>query len=211
MSEIEIDTGIVLYTRTSNRDKTWAARITKLPGSDISNLREWLQLQSLGKLVVRMSEVLFHYMLPFSAVDHFMVISSKDITNDSIEIEDIGVHWIIYPVMKENAIVEEPRHDVVTNPSHYTEGRKYQPKDVIRDWGLNFNLGNVVKYVSRAGRKTDTLEDLKKARQYLDFEIEAMEEENKIERKMDDLEKNIQYLESKFKATEAEIRAKNIR
>lgn len=42
---------------------------------------------------------------------------------------------------------------------------------------MNFNLGNVVKYVSRAGRKGDALEDLRKARQYLDFEIEAMEKE----------------------------------
>lgn len=65
--------------------------------------------------------------------------------------------------------------DNVSHPSHYTEGRKYEPKDVIRDWGLNFNLGNAVKYVARAGRKDDILQDLKKARQYLDFEIEYLE------------------------------------
>ncbi len=49
---------------------------------------------------------------------------------------------------------------------------------MIRDWGLNFNLGNTVKYVARAGRKDDILQDLKKARQYLDFEIEYLEAEN---------------------------------
>ena len=43
--------------------------------------------------------------------------------------------------------------DPVKKPSHYTAGRKYEPKDVIRDWDLNFNLGNAVKYISRAGRK----------------------------------------------------------
>ena len=70
--------------------------------------------------------------------------------------------------------------DKVAHPSHYVEGRKYEPKDVIRDWGLNYNLGCVVKYVSRAGRKDDILQDLQKARQYLTFEIEALEEENNV-------------------------------
>ena len=77
------------------------------------------------------------------------------------------------PVAKEMA----SNFDVIHKPSHYTEGRKYEPKDVIRDWGLNFNLGNTVKYVARAGRKDDILQDLKKARQYLDFEIEYIEKE----------------------------------
>ena len=71
--------------------------------------------------------------------------------------------------------VRSVQFDAVSKPSHYTEGRKYEPKDVIRDWDLNFNLGNTVKYVARAGRKDDILQDLKKARQYLDFEIEYLE------------------------------------
>ena len=65
--------------------------------------------------------------------------------------------------------------DVVNNPSHYCEGRKYEPIKVIKDWNLNFNLGNTVKYISRAGRKIDALEDLKKARFYLDWEIKYLE------------------------------------
>ena len=73
----------------------------------------------------------------------------------------------------------ETTFDAVSHPSHYTEGRQYEPRKVIHDWGLNFNLGNAVKYISRAGRKGDALEDLKKARQYLDFEIEEMEKEDK--------------------------------
>ena len=67
--------------------------------------------------------------------------------------------------------------DNITKPDHYCDGRKYEPKDVIRDWGLNFNLGSAVKYISRAGRKGDKLEDLRKARQFLEFEIEAEEKE----------------------------------
>jgi len=65
--------------------------------------------------------------------------------------------------------------DNIKKPDHYCDGRKYEPKDVIRDWGLNFNLGSCVKYISRAGRKGDKLEDLRKAKQFLEFEIEALE------------------------------------
>lgn len=64
--------------------------------------------------------------------------------------------------------------DNIKHPAHYAYS-KYEPVKVIRSWELNFNLGNVVKYVARAGRKGDKLEDLKKARQYLDFEIEELE------------------------------------
>lgn len=65
--------------------------------------------------------------------------------------------------------------ETVKHPSHYSEGRKYEPVEVIRDWGLNFNLGNAVKYISRVGRKDNSIEDLKKAQQYLQFEIDALE------------------------------------
>lgn len=57
--------------------------------------------------------------------------------------------------------------DNVNHPSHYAEGRKYEPIKVINDWDLDFNLGNTVKYISRAGRKGDKLEDLEKALFYL--------------------------------------------
>ena len=76
----------------------------------------------------------------------------------------------------ESSSKEETSFDEVSHPSHYTEGRKYEPRKVIADWGLNFNLGNAVKYVSRAGRKGDKIEDLRKAIQYIEFEIEELEE-----------------------------------
>ena len=55
-------------------------------------------------------------------------------------------------------------------PDHYTHG-KIQPLEVIEDWGLGFHLGNVLKYIGRAGHKGDALDDLRKARTYLDREI----------------------------------------
>ena len=66
--------------------------------------------------------------------------------------------------------------DLIHKPKHYCFS-KFEPKDVIRAWGLNFNLGNAVKYVARAGRKGDIIEDLKKAKEYLTFEIDALREE----------------------------------
>ena len=74
-------------------------------------------------------------------------------------------------------------YDNVTKPSHYAEGRMYEPIAVINDWNLNFNLGNAVKYISRAGRKADpnmdiidkTIEDLKKAIFYISYEISSLQ------------------------------------
>lgn len=65
--------------------------------------------------------------------------------------------------------------DTINHPSHYAEGRKFEPIDVIEDWGLGFCLGNAVKYISRAGRKGDAVEDLKKARFYIEREIARLE------------------------------------
>ncbi len=66
--------------------------------------------------------------------------------------------------------------DLVHHPAHYCYS-EYEPKDVIRAWGLNFNLGSAVKYIARAGRKDDILQELNKARQFIEFEIEAIEKE----------------------------------
>ena len=63
--------------------------------------------------------------------------------------------------------------DSVDHPSHYAEGRKYEPIVVIEAWGLGFNLGNALKYISRAGRKDPEKieEDLRKAIWYIDREL----------------------------------------
>lgn len=59
------------------------------------------------------------------------------------------------------------KHDAVNHPSHYTRGR-IEVIDFIEDQQLPYHLGNVIKYIARAGYKGDKLEDLKKARWYLD-------------------------------------------
>lgn len=76
----------------------------------------------------------------------------------------------------EPTVTVKKTHDNVNHPSHYCEGRRCEPIDVIEDWDLGFNLGNVVRYVSRAGRKDDIVQDLEKARWYLDREIQRLKE-----------------------------------
>ena len=73
--------------------------------------------------------------------------------------------------------VKEPvENDPVNHPTHYTD-TKIEVIDYIEDKGLNFNRGNVIKYVSRAGKKDPNkeVEDLEKARFYLNREIERLE------------------------------------
>ena len=67
--------------------------------------------------------------------------------------------------------VWKPKIDIINNPAHYTHS-SFQTWDVIDAWGLGYNLGNVVKYISRADHKGKRLEDLQKAKAYLDREIE---------------------------------------
>ena len=61
--------------------------------------------------------------------------------------------------------------DSINHPAHYIDGRDHEPIDVIEDWQLGYCLGKVIKYVSRAGRKGDALEDLRKAEFYLQRQI----------------------------------------
>lgn len=68
-------------------------------------------------------------------------------------------------------------NDNVNNPSHYTDGG-IETIDFIEAKNLDFLLGNCVKYISRAGKKSGTgLEDLKKAQWYLERKIGQMERE----------------------------------
>lgn len=64
--------------------------------------------------------------------------------------------------------------DQINHPSHYNHG-SIEPIDVIEDWGLGFCDGNALKYIARFRHKGRALEDLKKARWYLDRLIQQTE------------------------------------
>lgn len=73
---------------------------------------------------------------------------------------------------------KETKNDPVNHPSHYTTG-KIECIDFIEDKQLGFHLGNAVKYIVRAGKKDPgkTIEDLEKARWYLNRYIEKLSAE----------------------------------
>lgn len=65
-------------------------------------------------------------------------------------------------------------HDPVNHPSHYTKHPSGVECIQITEH-MNFNLGNAVKYIWRAGDKGNLIEDLQKARWYLDREIARLQ------------------------------------
>ena len=67
--------------------------------------------------------------------------------------------------------------DNVNHPAHYTDG-KIEVIDFIEDKNLNFNRGNAIKYISRAGKKykDKEVEDLQKAVFYINREIKRIKE-----------------------------------
>jgi len=67
--------------------------------------------------------------------------------------------------------------DSVDHPEHYTFS-SIEPIEVIEAWGLNFHRAQVIKYIARAPHKGKELEDLKKARWYLDREIMRLQKLN---------------------------------
>lgn len=79
------------------------------------------------------------------------------------------------PLDTESTIAAVMRTARETSPHHYSR-LKPEPIDVIRSWGLLFNLGNAVKYIVRAGFKpgVDAVTDLRKAITYLEHEVKTL-------------------------------------
>lgn len=76
-----------------------------------------------------------------------------------------------------NAVLNSKKPDTINHPQHYTS-TGIEVIDVIEAFDLNFRMGNCTKYILRAGRKggvANRVEDLRKARFYLDREIAKSE------------------------------------
>lgn len=73
-------------------------------------------------------------------------------------------------VYKDNEINEK---EMINHPSHYNQG--IEAIDYIESHRMDFNIGNVIKYVTRAKHKGTELQDLKKSLWYLDREIKRLE------------------------------------
>jgi hypothetical protein len=77
--------------------------------------------------------------------------------------------------MRTMALSNQVVAEAVNHPSHYLAESGIEVIDAIDAWGLGFCEGNVVKYVARARHKGRELEDLKKARWYLEHAIQQLE------------------------------------
>ena len=79
---------------------------------------------------------------------------------------------------KPKGCIDGVEHDPVNHPSHYTKG-KIEVADFIADQKLNFDRGNAVKYVCRAGSKDPEkeIQDLEKAIWYINHEIKMLKGE----------------------------------
>lgn len=83
----------------------------------------------------------------------------------------------IVEILPNGAITDIPKQPTdAINPAHYQQNG-IQTIDAIEAWGLNYNLGNAIKYLSRAGKKEEDklIEDLKKAIWYIEREIKMLE------------------------------------
>lgn len=89
----------------------------------------------------------------------------------------------LHPAIDREGKPRNPAENSPIRPNHYGgEENPFEPIKVIEAWGIGFHLGNTVKYIARAGKKSNApmLDDLKKARWYLNREIENIEKSKMI-------------------------------
>ena len=89
-----------------------------------------------------------------------------------------GIGTYVKASVESHAEVGDKVNDNVNHPAHYKVGG-VETIDFIEAKKLNYNLGNVIKYVTRADHKGNLAEDLKKARWYLNREISKLDNAEK--------------------------------
>ncbi len=79
-------------------------------------------------------------------------------------------------IMCECGISKKAKKENVDHPNHYLKDSGHEVIDVINAWDLNFELGNAIKYIARAGKKDPkkTMEDLNKAKWYIQHQIDRI-------------------------------------
>lgn len=100
-------------------------------------------------------------------------ILNDDSRNISV-LNDYGVSINFFSLHNTFKLKEEK--DSVNHPSHYGgENNPLEVINIIEHYDLNFNLGNVIKYCLRAGKKDELIQELKKAQWYINREIQRLE------------------------------------
>lgn len=111
-----------------------------------------------------------------------LLLSALDVEFDCLDYNDFELETEekAKEEKKPKVVSTMPKDNPVSHPSHYADG-KIEVIDFIEDKGLNFNRGNAVKYLCRAGKKDPAkeVEDLEKAVWYINHEIERLKGEKK--------------------------------
>jgi hypothetical protein len=115
---------------------------------------------------------------PYNLVAEVAAYKTAEIPALSCPVPSLADIFSNVPQMTENlkGSAVEPYKEAVESPDHYTAGGietiDYMRAKMSHEGFCGFLLGNVLKYVSRAGHKKNELEDLKKAQWYLNKLIE---------------------------------------
>ena len=125
----------------------------------------------------------------FASIYNIMVLGAYALNEDK-EFKNICLFFIIANTIKDTILfsmvlsniflrwleggdkMEEEANGNVSHPSHYNQG--IEAIDIIESWDLNFSLGNAIKYILRSPYKGKQIEDLEKARWYIDREINRL-------------------------------------
>ena len=77
--------------------------------------------------------------------------------------------------------MNEKVKEMINHPDHY-QGNKFEVIDIIEDYNLGFCMGNAIKYLLRAGKKDDEIQDLNKALWYVQRRIREVDTAKQIAR-----------------------------
>ena len=130
----------------------------------------------------------------WDGIDYFIDSSLKDLQNDrdciaELRSKDILNKYTIIKSIKNEVdrlvelFDEKPKltskspnvSSTLSRPAHYGgENNPFEAIKIIHHYNLNFNLGNIIKYTLRCGKKDEAIKELEKIKQYADFEIQRL-------------------------------------
>lgn len=128
------------------------------------------------KDVIKNGQTIFHKGVKYRCISDNVLIGSSGISYDTTSINVDIYFTYIGPTLNEESFLKFS--DNVHHPQHYSwlkDKCGVEVIDITRH--LDFDLGNAIKYILRAGRKKDAIEDLKKAIWYLEDKIKILENE----------------------------------
>lgn len=99
----------------------------------------------------------------------------NEVKTHSVIIQHSNSLWDYQKNRIVQVLSKKKEQDNTNTPSHYNNGKGYDVIDFCNDYNLNFNRGSAIKYLAKAGKKENEIEDLKKAIDFIKREIKHLE------------------------------------